>query len=88
MKPLKEHGSNGELVQVFVPNTRASVSTLTVEWGDVVRFSADGAYEIDTDGVRVPFSAGMTMGIPYGATQLDLFDNTGTVVTAQVVEVM
>lgn len=88
MKPVKENGNNGELVQVFVPSERVNTDNPDVGFGNVIRFTADGAYEINGDGIRVPFTAGMTMGIPYGTTELRVYNLAGTVLTAQVVEVM
>lgn len=85
---MKEHGSNGAIIQVFVPRRRLVVSTLAVTELDVVRFSAGGFYEMNQDGVKVPFPAGRTIGVPYGVTQIDLYDTDGTTPLTQVVEVM
>lgn len=89
MKPVKENGHNGEMVQVFVPSTRYSTDTTNVEFGQVIRFTADGRYEFNSDGVRVPFTAGMTMGVPFNSTELRIYDYaSGATLTAQIIEVM
>jgi hypothetical protein len=85
----KDQGFSGNVVQVFVPNLRTAGDTFTVKHGQTVRFSADGRYELDSDGVKIPFAAGMTMGIPYGVTELKVYDlATGNTLTAQALEVM
>lgn len=89
MKPVKENGHNGAVIQVFVPTKREDVDTRSVAFGEIVRFSANGRYEFDSDGVKVPFTAGMTMGIPFGVTTMRLYDyETGGTLTTQIIEVM
>lgn len=85
---MKEHGSNGAVIQVFVPRKRLSASTLAVTDLDVVRFSVSGTYEMNSDGVKVPFPAGRTIGVPYGITQIDIYEIDGTTPLTQVVEIM
>lgn len=88
-KTLKDLGSNGDVIQVFMPTQRIAQHTLSVSFGQVVRFSQNAQYEFDDDGVKVPFTAGMAMAIPQGATSLKLYDyDTGAALTPQVIEVM
>lgn len=86
---LKDSGSNGDLLQVFMPSQRLAQDTLSVSFGQVVRFTQDARYEFNDDGVKVPFSAGMTMAIPHEVSTLKIYDYaTGNTLEAQVVEVM
>jgi len=85
----KDQGHSGNVVQVFVPNVRTAGSDITVAHGQTIRFSADGRYEMNDDGVKIPFTAGMTMGIPYGVTNVKVYDlATGNTLTPQALEVM
>lgn len=87
-RPIKENVNNGQLIQVFAPRIRTATNDFTVEHGDIIRFSAAGAYEMNDDGVKVPFGAGMVLGVPFGITNIKLYEGTGTTLTPQVIEVM
>lgn len=87
--PVKENVNNGQIIQVFVPNRRlAATNSVAVVHGDVVRFTVAGQYEMNSDGVKVPFPAGHTIGVPRGITSIALYNEAGDTLTAQVVEVM
>ncbi len=86
--PIKENGRTGALIQVFVPNRRLVTDEIGVDDQDIVRFSADGSYELNGDGLKVPFPAGRTIGIPSGVNSLRIFNTEGTVQTAQIIEIM
>ena len=82
-------GVSGALIQVFVPTVRTTGDIFTVKHGQVLRMSADGRYEMNGDGIKVPFTAGMTMGIPFGVEEIELYDwALGDTLTAQLVEIM
>lgn len=86
---LKDLGSNGDIIQVFMPSQRVAQHTLTVSFGQVVRLTQNGQYEFDDDGIKVPFTAGMAMAIPLNVSTLKLYDyDTGAALTPQVIEVM
>lgn len=86
---MREEGSIGKHIQVFVPNQRiVSTNTVTVQHGNVVRFSVAGQYEFNDDGLRIPFPGGMVMGIPDKVTEIKLYDPAGSTLTAQAVEIM
>lgn len=84
----KDRGTTGNIVQVFVPHQRINGADFTPSHGQVYRFTKAGQYELNNDGVKVPFLASMTMGIPYGTTNLKVYDVSGATLTAQVVEIM
>ena len=87
--PMKANGNNGTVIQVFRPNRRiAATDTIAVNGQEVIRMSADGAYEMDADGVKVPFAAGYTIGVPLNVTEIKLYDTSGATLTAQTVEIM
>lgn len=87
--PVKENGANGDIIQVFVPNRRLNGDTHALTFGDIVRFTEAGRYEFDDDGIKVPFSAGMTMGLPHAVASMKIYDlATGNTLTAQTIEVM
>lgn len=89
MSLIREGGYVGAAVQVFAPSIRVSTNNQSVVHGNCVRFSANGRYEFNTDGIKVPFSAGMTMGIPAGVTNLKIYDSaTGGTLTSQIIEIM
>lgn len=87
------NGSGGNSIQVFVSRWRDFGSDFSMTAGDIIRFTADGMYELDNDGIKVPFSAGMVMGIGFnfnGGEDVDLkiYNTAGDTLTDQVIEVM
>ena len=85
---IRDEGYRGSTVQVFVPNRVVQANTITVTHGDVLRFSADGYYDFEDGDIKVPFVAGMVMGIPNRRTQVRIYGTDGITLTEQVVEVM